>query len=181
MGRVGRLDRRSLHSPIEHHGLVSRGTLETIRSAHRSRGSVSNQQKRAEDPSSVAPERGTYEGAYPRLLPRVRSLENVGRLAGESAPWLEPAHRARGVPAHPEHGCHSASRERRGTSAPLRRPTRRSATDAVGIPRSEAPSTTPVAHPSRPDVVPTFASCATQVVCRGHLGFANRSSWVKHI
>src|SRR5213594_2190957 len=107
--------------------LESRRALAHVPPTDGRRSGVPDPEKRARNSPSVAPAGRSRAGPHPRLLPRLRAVEDARAVAAARGPRTKPAHDLRRVTAHSEYRYRAARRGRSGAPPALRRASRRRA------------------------------------------------------
>src|SRR3989441_24110 len=110
VGRLGALERRLLRAAHERARLESRRAVAHVHPTDGRRSGVPNPEKRTRDSPGVAPAGRSRAGPYPRLLPRLRVVEDARAVAAPRRPRTKPAHDLRRVTPYSEHGHCPAGR-----------------------------------------------------------------------
>src|SRR6059036_20177 len=133
--------------------------LAHVHPADRCRGRVSDPEERARHSAGVAPARRSRAGPHPRLLSRLRAVEDARTVATARGAGPEPAHDLRRAAPHSEHRHRAPDRGRPRAPSAVRCAAGRRTGGAPRPPRSRSPAPAPRAatgHPDRGSVVATF-------------------------
>ena len=99
--RLGGALGRRLSAALEHRRLERSAALEGLHPAHPGRGRLPHPEGSAERPPDLAPARGSRAGPHPRLLPRLRAVEEPRDVAEPRRSGQLAAHHPRRTRAHP--------------------------------------------------------------------------------
>ena len=90
--RMGGALRRRLRAAHQHHRLERRAAVAGLHPAHPGRGRLPHPERSAADSPDLASARGSRAGPHPRLLPRLRAVEEPRDVAEPRWPGQLPAH-----------------------------------------------------------------------------------------
>src|SRR2546425_4395075 len=110
VGRLGALERRLLRAAHQRARLESRRAVAYVHPTDGRRSGVPDPEERARDSPRVAPAGRSCAGPHPRLLPRLRAVEDARAVAAARGPRTKPAHDLRRVTTHSEHRHRAARR-----------------------------------------------------------------------
>ena len=110
-GRTGRAVAKAATCCAPTSATGRRGPVADLHPAHRGRGRLPHPQERAVDPADLASARRPRARPHPRLLPRLRAVEDARAVAKPGRPRQQPAHHPRGARRHPQRRRRPAHRE----------------------------------------------------------------------
>src|SRR5947209_19756221 len=84
---TGRPVSEGTSAALQYHRLERAAALEGLHSTHPGRSGVSHPEGRVERASDLASTRRSRPSTYPRLFPRLRSLEDPGDVAATCRAW----------------------------------------------------------------------------------------------
>src|SRR6266404_4530861 len=99
--RLGRTLAGCLSPALEHRRLERSAALESLYPTHTGRSRFPYPEESAERASDLAPARGPRSGPYPRVLSRLRAVEQPRAVAAARGSRQLAAHHPRGACAHP--------------------------------------------------------------------------------